>query len=505
MSAGDLQYKVVIGLEIHIQLSTASKMFCSCPNRFGDEPNSNVCPVCLGMPGVLPVMNRQAYEFAVRTASALNCTIATFTKWDRKSYYYPDLPKNYQISQYDLPLSHDGYFEMPVDGEKKRIRIRRIHLEEDAGKLLHEGGSFSQVDLNRAGTPLMEIVTEPDINSPQEARIFGAELRNLVRYLAVSEANIQEGHMRLEPNINVVITREGKEYRTPIVEVKNLGSVRAVERAAEYEVQRQLEQWRSTGEAAGGGNKTTRGWDDNRGVTVLQREKEEAHDYRYFPDPDLAPVVFDQAWQEKIKADLPELPIDRRLRLQEQLGLSEKDAATIVADRATADLFEEALKQGAGAKTLTNHFISFWSMHANERNTTIAALGVDAKRVAELAKMVDGEKISSTAAATVAEKMLESSQWPEQIAAAENLMQVSDAGELEGIVDQVFEANEKAVADALTPGKKQRKAMGFLLGQVMQRSKGKSNPKVVGEIIAEKLGKSRDKGTEGQRDKGTEA
>jgi len=488
MSGNDLQYKVLIGLEIHVQLNTASKMFCACPNQFGAEPNSNVCEVCLGMPGVLPVMNRRAYELAVKTAMALNCKIATFTKWDRKSYYYPDLPKNYQISQYDLPLSYEGYFEIPVNGQLKKVRIRRLHLEEDAGKLLHEGpGGGSRVDLNRAGTPLMEIVTEPDINGAEEARIFGTELRNLVRYLGVSEANIQEGQMRLEPNINLIITRDGRQYRTPITEVKNLGSLKALENAVAYEIQRQLDHWQRTGETAQAGNKTTRGWDDARGVTVLQREKEEAHDYRYFPDPDLVPVTVQQAWLDEMKARMPELPVKRRLRFQQQLGLSANDAATIVADRATADLFEQALANEAPVKTLTNQFISFWSMLANERNCSIAELNVGADRVAGLAKMVDDEQINATAAAAIAGKMLESPDPPQVIAERENLMQVSDAGELEKIVDQILAANEKAVQDALKPGKKQKKAMGFLLGQVMQKTKGQSNPKIAGEIIERKL------------------
>ncbi len=484
----DLAYKVIIGLEIHIQLATESKLFCACRNRFGDPPNSNVCPVCLGSPGSLPVMNKKAYEFSVRTALALNCKIAPFTKWDRKSYYYPDLPKNYQISQYDLPLSYDGYLEIAVNGQPKKIRIRRIHLEEDAGKLLHEGNiGFSQVDLNRTGTPLMEIVTEPDIASPEEARIFGTELRALVRALDVSEANMQQGHMRLEPNINLVITKDGKEYKTPIVEVKNLGSLRALERACDYEIQRQLAEWEKTGITIETGAKSTRGWDDQSGRTVLQREKEEAHDYRYFPDPDLVPVVIDSPWLEDIKRSIPELPIVRRARFQTQYGFTEKDATTLVDDRASADLFENAVNLGAPVKVMCNQFISFWSMHANQRNVSVAQLGVGPDRMAKLARMVGEGKINSTAAGTIAEKMLDNADDPLAIAQRENLLQVSDTSAVEKIVDEVLAANAKAVEDAKMPGKKQQKAFGFLLGQVMQRSRGQANPQVVNEILKMKV------------------
>ncbi len=487
----NIDYKIIIGLEIHVQLATESKLFCSCPNRFGNEPNSNVCPVCMGAPGSLPVMNKKAFEYSVRTAIAMNCKIAEFTKWDRKSYYYPDLPKNYQISQYDLPLGENGYLEIPIaEGERqtKRIRIRRIHLEEDAGKLLHEGNEgFSQIDLNRTGTPLMEIVTEPDITSPQEARIFGTELRSLVRHLGVSDANMERGQMRLEPNINLVITVDGKEFRTPIVEIKNLGSLRAIERACEYEVKRQLAEWQQGGKTMESGNKSTRGWDENRGITVLQREKEEAHDYRYFPDPDLMPVVVTSDWLEEIKKDVCELPVKRRIRFSEEYGISERDVATILEHRGTADLFEEAIKLGAPVKVLSNQFISFWSMHANQRNVAIADLGVSAEHLAKLAQMVGEGIINATAASSIAEKMLSCSDSPEVIAERENLLQVSDSSEIEKIVDEVLAENSQAVEDVLTGGKKQKKAFGFLMGQVMQKSRGQANPKVVNELLSQKL------------------
>ena len=267
----DINYKVIVGLEIHVQLSTQSKLFCGCALEFGATPNSRVCPVCLGMPGVLPVMNRQAYENAVLAALALNCCIATFTKWDRKSYYYPDLPKNFQTSQYDLPLSEDGYIEIPLaSGETKHIRIVRAHLEEDAGKNLHTAGNFSQIDLNRTGTPLLEIVTQPDMNDAAEVKALAVELQRIVRYIGVSEADMQKGHMRFEPNINLHITKDGQVYKTPITEVKNLNSFRALERSVEYEIQRQMDEFLETGQTLQMGNKTTRGWDDIRQMTVLQ-------------------------------------------------------------------------------------------------------------------------------------------------------------------------------------------------------------------------------------------
>jgi len=484
----DLTSQVIVGLEIHVQLATESKMFCACPNRFGDEPNSNVCPVCLGSPGSLPVMNRKAYEFAVRTAMALNCQITPFTKWDRKSYYYPDLPKNYQISQYDLPLSANGHLEITVNGQPKKIRIRRLHLEEDAGKLLHEGNvGFSQVDLNRAGTPLMEIVTEPDIESAEEARIFGTELRTLVRTLGVSEANMQEGHMRLEPNVNLIIRKDGREYKTPIAEVKNLGSLRALERAVAYEERRQLAEWERTGVTLQTGTKSTRGWDEAQGQTVLQREKEEAHDYRYFPDPDLMPVTPEEAWLDELRKTLPELPTLRRKRFKKEFGFSEKDAATLVEDRETADLFERALSLDAPVRILCNHFIGFWSKHANDRGATIAQLGLSAERLAALAKMVGEGQINPTAAAAIAEKMLAGNDDPQSIAHKENLIQVSDTSALEKILDEVIQANAQAFEDARTPGKKQQKAFGFLLGQVMQKSRGQANPQVVNQILQKKI------------------
>jgi len=485
----EVQYKTIVGLEIHVQLCTKSKMFCNCAVEFGQRPNSRVCPVCLGMPGVLPVMNKQALEYAVLVALALNCEIAEFTKWDRKSYYYPDLPKNYQISQYDLPLSTNGFIEIPLEQERtKRIRIIRAHLEEDAGKNLHTAGNFSQVDLNRTGTPLLEIVTEPDMNSAVEVRALAVELQRMVRFLGVSEADMEKGHMRFEPNINLVITRDGAEYKTPIAEIKNLNSFRALERSVDYEVQRQLDEFLETGKTMETGNKSTRGWDDANEVTVLQRVKEEAPDYRYFPEPDLVPVELTEQWVEDIRARLCELPIKRQMRYVNEYKLSDYDAGVLTAERSTAEFFDEAVKAGGEPKRVCNLLTQVGLKLANEAGCSLAEVGLVAENVAEVAKMIDAGTVSATAGNTIMQEMTKTGKAAQIIAEELNLIQQSDAGELEAIVDKVLAENPKAVEDVTSGGKKSKKARGFLLGQVMQRTEGTANPKVVSEILAKKLG-----------------
>ena len=486
--SSDLQYKLIVGLEIHVQLCTKSKMFCSCAVEFGQQPNSRVCPVCLGMPGVLPVMNKQAFEYAVLVGLALNCEIAKFTKWDRKSYYYPDLPKNYQISQYDLPLSSNGYIEIPLEsGKTKSIRIIRAHLEEDAGKNLHTAGNFSQVDLNRTGTPLLEIVTEPDMNSSAEVRALAVELQRMVRFLGVSEADMQKGHMRFEPNINLIITKNGTDYKTPIVEVKNLNSFRALERSVEYEEHRQLDEFMDTGITMEMGNKTTRGWDDEKEITVLQREKEEAHDYRYFPDPDLVPVKLTPEWLKEIQSRLCELPIKRQMRYVEQYKLSDYDAGVLTADRSTSDLFDESVKAGADPKRVCNIITQTGLKLANEKGCSMGDLNIKPQSLAQLAGMIEVDTISVSSSVPIFEAMVETDKEPKVLAEELNLIQKSDADELETIVDQVLADNPKAVQDVTSGGKKSKKARGFLLGQVMQKSKGRANPKVVSEILEKKL------------------
>ena len=484
----ELQYKIVVGLEIHVQLNTATKMFCGCAVQFGVAPNSRVCGVCLGLPGVLPVMNRQALEYSVLAALALNCKIAHFTKWDRKSYYYPDLPKNYQISQYDLPLGTDGFIEIPQQGgATKKIRVIRVHLEEDAGKNLHSAKGHSLIDLNRAGTPLLEIVTAPDMNSAADVRELAVQLQRMVRYLGISEADMQKGHMRFEPNVNLVITEDGTEYRTPITEIKNLNSFRALERSVDYEVQRQLEDFQQTGPAMKTGGKTTRGWDDNRSRTVLQREKEEAHDYRYFPDPDLVPVEMAGHWLDSIRARLCELPIKKQTRLVSEYKLSDYDAGVLTGQRSTAEFFEKAVAAGGGAKRLCNLLTQVGMKLANEAGCSLAELPLLPEKVSDLAKMIEAGTVNPSAGDTIMQEMVKTGKEPQIIARKLNLIQKSDAGQLELIVEQVLAENPQAVEDATSGGKKSKKATGFLLGQVMQKTKGRANPKVVSQILADKI------------------
>ncbi|MBN2064844.1 MAG: Asp-tRNA(Asn)/Glu-tRNA(Gln) amidotransferase subunit GatB [Sedimentisphaerales bacterium] len=484
-----MEVKLVVGMEIHVQLACNTKMFCGCRLGYGDAPNSNVCPVCLGLPGSLPVINKQAFEHSVRTALALNLNIAEFTKWDRKGYYYPDLPKNYQISQYDLPFSYDGYIDLPLaDGTAHRVRINRAHLEEDAGKNQHEGLPHSQIDLNRAGTPLLEIVTEPDLNSPEQCRVLAQELQKIVQFVGASHANMQLGQMRFEPNINLQITMDGKVYKTPIVEVKNLNSFRAVEGAVAYEAWRQLEEFKKdhsfTRENHG---KQNRGWDDAKGETIFQREKEESSDYRYFPDPDLVPVKVDAGWLKNIRDNMPEMPLAMKARFVNELGLKEYDASVLTAEAPMARYFDAAVKAGGPAKRLANIITQFGISTASEKSCAIDELGITPQRLAELAKLVEDGTINATASAKLFNIMLTDDAPAAELAEKHSLIQKSDSGEIEKLVDEVLAANAKAVEDVRSGSKKAGAARGFLMGQVMQRSKGQANPKVVSELLAKKL------------------
>jgi aspartyl-tRNA(Asn)/glutamyl-tRNA(Gln) amidotransferase subunit B len=500
-TTADLKTTLLVGMEIHVELATRSKMFTSAPNvahrdYYDAPPNSLTDPVVLGLPGALPVINRQAVGMAIQVGLALGCKIAPFTKWDRKSYYYPDLPKNYQISQYDLPLCYDGVVEVPTSDEPDAplhtVRIRRAHLEEDAGKLLHEapGGyaiDYSIVDLNRAGTPLLEIVTEPDFHTPEQVVAFAQLLRHICRHLGVSEGIMQRGHMRFEPNINVIIEKEGRTYKTPIVEIKNLNSFKAVYGAVAYEYQRQVDQWLARGADAAPGPKSTRGWDDNRGVTVLQREKEEAHDYRYFPDPDLVPVTVSEHWLAELRASMPELPLARQRRYTQELGLSAIDARAIIDEPSFASFFEQVLAAGADAKRAAAILRNYGAKRANERGVAIADLGITPQQVQQIAQLAAEDKVGSSAADALFGLCCAQPQRPAEVIAAEhNLLQVSDTGALEGYIDQVLAdpRNERAIAD-LRAGKD--KAIGALMGQVMRLSGGQANPKMVTELIKRKL------------------
>jgi aspartyl-tRNA(Asn)/glutamyl-tRNA(Gln) amidotransferase subunit B len=480
-------FRVLIGMEIHVQLATKSKMFTGAANAFGAEPNTLVDEQVLGLPGVLPVMNKRAVEYAIKVGLALGCRIARHTKWDRKSYFYPDLPKNYQISQYDLPLCAEGNFELALkDGGMQNIRIRRAHLEEDAGKLLHEapGGhpiNWSIVDLNRAGTPLLEIVTEPDLSSGEEVAAVGQELQKLVQFLGVSEAQMQMGHMRFEPNINVHITDEaGALHKTAITEIKNLNSFSVLERATNYEIQRQIREWKETGSL---GRKSTYGWDEATQSTYWQRDKEEAHDYRYFPDPDLVPVEVSESWLTELKSQIGELPAARRKRYAERFGLSTADAATLAGDRETGDFYEEAIAAGGEPKRVSNLILSHGRRIANEKSVTLTKVGIAPRRFAQVAQLVDQSKVSVGSAGAIFDRLSEADAEPEQLALQLGLAQVSDAGAIEAAIDTVIAQNPKPVHDYKS-GK--QAAFNALFGMVMRQAKG-FNPKVVQEQLRKKL------------------
>ncbi len=484
----EIQTRLIVGFEIHVQLATKTKLFCGCALGFGETPNSALCPVCMGLPGALPVLNRQAYDYSVLTGLALDCEIAEFTKWDRKSYYYPDLPKNYQTSQYDLPLASNGHFEIETKSGTRRIGILRAHLEEDAGKNLHDVPGCSLIDLNRAGTPLLEIVTQPEIHDPEEAYTFCTELQKLVTYLGVTHGIMQKGQMRFEPNINVAITTGGTEYRTPISEVKNLNSFRSVRSAIEYEFHRQVHDWKSdNGYLIKERPNENRGWDDDKGVTVFQRSKEGADDYRYFPDPDLVPVTVTQDWVNEVRLSLPELPAARIKRLTTDLKLTTEDAAAIVANRATADLFEAAIEAGGPATTLMKQYLNVWAKLANDQDASIAGLGVGHEAMASLAAMTEKGVVNATAANKIAEALIGSDKSPETLAEEMGLIAVLDEDQTEKWIDEAFAENADAVKDAVSSPKKAKKAAGFLRGQVMRISGGKANPKITGDLIEARL------------------
>jgi aspartyl-tRNA(Asn)/glutamyl-tRNA(Gln) amidotransferase subunit B len=500
----DLPYRIVIGLEVHVQLLTRTKLFCGCSTQFGLPPNSATCPVCIGMPGVLPVMNRKAFDLALKAAMALNCELARFTKWDRKNYYYPDLPKNYQISQYDLPFSHDGYLDIETAAGKKRIRIIRVHLEEDAGKMLHDekgGATDSLVDLNRAGTPLLEIVSHPDMSSPEEAKAYLEEIRLLMRELGVSDCEMQEGSLRCDANVNIHVpaaedSNPSTQYSvlstqysaTPIVEIKNLNSFRGVERAIRYEAQRQYEQFQRDGKKLGEVAKATAGWDDARGVTVIQRRKEEASDYRYFPDPDLVPVVVDDAWLEKTRASLGELPAALRARLQSQYGLSEYDAGVITREgRALAAYFEETAALCGDPKAAGNWVTNQVLATLNERKEAIGSFPISAANLSELIREVRDTGLNNQRARDVYAEMLASGGSAKSAIEKLGFKVVADESQILEIVRKAVAANPKAVAD-FKKGK--TKAADAIKGAVMRETKGMAKADVVQRLVMEELQKA---------------
>lgn len=477
-----MAYEVVIGLEVHTELKTNSKIFCGCSTKFGADQNTNVCPVCLGLPGVLPVLNAKVLEFAVRTGLSLNCEILPFSKFDRKNYYYPDLPKNFQTSQFDLPIAVNGYLDIEVNGETKRIGITRVHMEEDAGKLVHAGSitksEYALVDYNRTGVPLLEIVSEPDIRSAEEAKAYLEKIKAILQYIDVSDCKMEEGSLRCDANIS--LRPVGATILGTKAEIKNLNSFKTVQKGLEYEAERQEEVLEEGGRII----QETRSWDDSKGMTVSLRSKEQAHDYRYFPEPDLVPMVVDPAWVEDIRRNLPELPDARQARLIKDYSLSSYDAGVITASRAMADYFDATVATGADAKAAANWLMGEVSKHLNTAGLSIEECAVTPQKLAGLISLVDKGTISGKIAKTVFEEMLSSGKDAETIVKEQGLVQISDEGEIVAIVESVIAANPQSVAD-YQAGKE--RAIGFLVGQVMKQTKGRANPELVNKLLRERM------------------
>ncbi|MEW6047212.1 MAG: Asp-tRNA(Asn)/Glu-tRNA(Gln) amidotransferase subunit GatB [Bacillota bacterium] len=480
-------WEAVIGLEIHVELLTRSKVFCGCSTEFGAPPNTHVCPVCLGLPGSLPVLNEKAVEYATRAGLALHCEIAPYAKFDRKNYFYPDLPKAYQISQYDLPLCKNGYLELRVGGKVRRIGITRVHMEEETGKLVHStativGSQYSLVDYNRSGVPLIEIVTQPDLRTPEEARLFLEELRSIMLYLGISDVKMEEGSLRCDANIS--LRRPGETRLGTKTEVKNLNTFRAVERALRHEAFRQA----AILEEGGRVLQETRGWDDATGATVPMRTKETVQDYRYFPEPDIPPLVLDRAWVEQIRKALPELPAARRQRFETQFSLPAYDADVLCQHPAVADFFEKAAARFPDAKTVSNWVMGEILRLLKATGEEPAVLGAHPEWVDHLVgvlELVQAGKINAAAGKEVLEESVRTGRAPEEIVRARGLEQVGDEAKLREWVKQAIGTNPDAVA-SYRAGKAQ--AAGFLVGQVMKLSRGKANPKVVGELVQRELG-----------------
>jgi aspartyl-tRNA(Asn)/glutamyl-tRNA(Gln) amidotransferase subunit B len=486
-----MDYEIVIGLEIHVQLQTESKMFSWSGTDFGLPPNTQTDPVSLGLPGTLPVMNRKAFELALKTAVALGAEIAPFTKWDRKNYYYPDLPKNYQISQYDLPFSKGGHLEIPVrkdGGGGGHCRLTRIHLEEDTGKLTHGAGGMSEVDLNRAGIPLLEIVGEPEIRSAADARSCLEELRLTLRYLEVSDCEMQEGSLRCDANVNLHIHRDGKTIATPIVEIKNLNSFRAVEKALLFEADRQYKEWQKDGKTIKDAPKTTRGWDDDLEKTKVQHEKETAADYRYFPEPDLVPVVVDTAWLDRVRRSIGELPAPRRKRFEADYGLSPYDANVLVEQgQDVADYYDAVARATSEYKLASNWIQQDVLRTIKEKKTTIAEFPVKPEALADLVNRVKRGELNTNQGREILGRMIDTGDPVEAIIEQGGYKMVSDRDTIAAAVDAAIAANPQALEE-LKKGKKKPEAVkGFLRGQVMKQTGGKANPALVGELLETKL------------------
>lgn len=474
------RFEAVMGLEVHAQMQTDSKLFCGCSTKFGADPNSQTCPVCIGMPGVLPVLNRKAVEFAIKTGLAMNCSISPYSRFARKNYFYPDLPKGYQISQYELPLCIGGFVEIFVDGAVRKIGITRIHMEDDAGKNIHEAkGNYSFVDLNRAGVPLMEIVSEPEIRSPKEAAEYMKKIRSILRYLGVCDGNMEQGSLRCDANIS--IRPAGQKTLGVKTELKNMNSFRFVERALEYEIKRQIRVLEDGGRIV----QETRLWDSAAGVTLAMRTKEEAHDYRYFPEPDLVPMAAGPEMIAEIKSGLPELPDAKRERFVSRYGLPEYDAELLTSEKAIAAWFERAVSEGGQPKAVSNWMMGEVMRLLNEGNRSIEECPIQPGQLAGMLRLIDNGTISGKIAKTVFEEMFKSGKDAETVVKEKGLVQISDEGAIEQAVDEVLARNATEV-ERFRSG--DEKLMGFFVGQVMKATKGKANPQLLNELLRKKLG-----------------
>jgi len=474
------EYEAVIGLEVHSELSTKTKIFCKCPTKFGASPNTEVCPICTAMPGALPVLNEKVVEYAVKAGIATNCEISRDSKSDRKNYFYPDLPKSYQISQYDKPLCQNGYIEIETSKGKKKIRIERIHIEEDAGKLNHDdfsGGSL--VDLNRAGVPLIEIVSKPDFSSSEEVDSYLKKLKSILEYIEVSDCKMQEGSYRAD--VNVSVHKKGEPFGTR-TESKNMNSFRSIVREIDYEIERQIDILENGGKVI----QQTLKWDDVSGKTFPMREKENADDYRYFPDPDLAAIKLSEEYIQNIKDNLPELPESRFKRYIEEYQMSKKDAEIIVSSKYLSDLYEKTSEICNNRKAVSNWIISDISRILNEKEMDPANIPFTAENLANLILIIDKGMISSSIAKKVLEEMFESAKDPVQIVKEKGLLQISDENEIKKIVIEIIKANEQSVSDYKS-GKE--KALGFLVGQAMKQTKGKANPQMLNKLFIEEMNK----------------
>ena len=474
-------YEVVIGLEVHSELSTKTKIFCSCPTQFGAAPNTQVCPICMAMPGTLPMLNEKVVEYAVKAGLATNCEISRDSKNDRKNYFYPDLPKAYQISQYDKPLCQNGYIEIEVNNEIKKIGITRIHIEEDSGKLNHdELAKGSLVDLNRAGVPLIEIVSEPDLRSSEEAEAYLKKLKSILEYIEVSDCKMQEGSFRAD--VNVSVRKKGAKQLGTRTEMKNMNSFRSIARGIEYEIERQIDVLENGGKV----EQETLRWDDVSGKTFSMRDKEDAQDYRYFPEPDLVAIKLSEEYIENIKNNLPEMPESRRKRYLEEYNLSPKDAKILTSSKYLSELFEKAIKVCNNPKAVNNFIISDISRILNETELDPIEIPFDAKQLGKLIILVDKGTISSSIAKKVLEELFQNPRDPEEIVKEKGWIQISDEGAIKEVVQNVLEANPQSIQD-YKAGKD--RALGFLVGQAMKQTKGKANPQLLNKLFLEELKK----------------